>query len=449
MNETGKMPEGRAETLPVGDIVPSRDNVHAKERRNDETFRGLVESIRANGLIHRIVVRPDAGRFVIVDGHRRFEAVKAAGWTEVPVEVRDTDAATALAVTVAANVQRMENDPLLEADAIGKMLGAGMGIGEIAAAIGKSDGYVARRARLVTLARPWREFAKRIRCTTDMLEKIAAHELSLQERVAANAGLDEYEEDGGEACGWEEFDDAFRSEIRRLDEAAFDTSVCEKCASNTACHRFLFDWMETEEGNAPRCQDAACYAKMHNAAVDAELERLRVSGKPAKEVSSKWQVPEYWNAAEKKDRKHPQAYVYEADGLRHILWGIEKAPEVRAGSLLTPEERAAQRAEKKRLKTVRAAREKVRARWSSVCAGGPETVKKFLGSAYDELAAIRLDRSIRSSWVADEFLDDFARVVFESATEGMAKEERDEYEKELKERDRIEEEAENGEDSAE
>ena len=401
--------DGRAETLPITDIVPARDNVHARERRDDESFRGLVESIRSAGIIHRIVVRPDNGRFVIVDGHRRFEAAKAAGMDEVPCEVRDFAEGDALAVTVAANVQRLENDPVLEAEAIAKLMREGRSMGEIAAAIGKSEGYVARRSRLSTLAEPWREFARRIRCTVGMLEKIAAHETAVQERVAANAGLDEYEEDGGDPCGWSEFENAFAAEVRRLDEAGFDTAECAMCPNSTACHAYLFDWMATEEGVSPRCQDTACYARKWNEATDAEIKRLKREGKPAVGVSSRWNVPEYWDVAETRDRKHPQAYVYEQDGIRRIVWGAQKRKPDTANPAKTAEEREAEKSEKRRVRLVRAAREKVRSAVAEK-ARDAEAFRRWAGSLYGELAARRLDRELGHGWIGDSLVDDIART---------------------------------------
>lgn len=404
---------GRAVAIPVSAIAPARHNVHAEERRGDETFRGLVGSIRANGLIHRIVVRPDpdrAGRYVIVDGHRRYEAAKAAGMDEVPCEVRDCDEGGALAVTVAANVQRLENDPVLEAEAIGRLMKAGRTARDIAAAIGKSEAYVARRSRLTTLAEPWREFAKRVRCTVAMLERVAAHETAVQERVAANAGLDEYEEDGGDPCGWAEFESAFAAETRRLDEAKFDVAGCAKCPNNTACHAYLFDWMADEEGNAPRCQDAVCYAKKSNDAVDAKVAELRRAGRPATEVDSKWSIPAYWDVAEERDRKHPQAYVYEQDGIRHLVWGLPKRNTAEASTpAKTAVEREAERAEKRRRRFAKSAREKVRTAVTER-ARDVGAFRRWAGALYADLAARRLDRELGGTWIDDGLVDDIART---------------------------------------
>lgn len=405
----------RAETMRTADIDPAPYNVHGCERKGDETFQGLVASVRANGIIHRIVVRPSPGkkgRWIIVDGHRRFEAAKAAGLDEVPVEVRDIGEAEALAVTVAANVQRLDDDPLLEAEAIERMVGAGMTHREIAAAIGKGEGYVARRARLVSLAEPWREFARRIRCTVDMLERIAAHDAAVQERVAADAGLDEHEEDGGDPCGWSEFESAFSREMRLLDEAPFDVAACAECPKNTACHRWLFDWMADEDGNAARCQDAVCYAQKADAWVDAEIAKIKRSGGKVLEVSSKWYIPDYWDVAEAKDRKHPQAYVYEQDGFRRLAWGIVKKAPATASAAMTAEEREAAKAVKRRARFAKSAREKVRAYVAAMVKRTPDdgALRRWAGDRFGDLAARRLERELRRGWFADDLVDDLART---------------------------------------
>lgn len=437
MKKTTKTTKGAdggatAMTVPVAELREADMNVHAKEGRGDETFGGLVESIRANGVIHRIVVRRDAdGGLVVVDGHRRLRAARAAGLDEVPVEVRDVDADEALAVTMAANTQRVEDDPLLEAEAIERMLGAGMSREQVAASIGKSAAFVARRARLMSLAKPWRDFAKRVRCTVDMLERVAAHETALQERVAQDVGLDEYEFDGGRdgevvPCSWGEFADVFARATMRISDAPFDVSVCAGCPSNTSCHEFLFDFMAESED--ARCQDPACYARRNDEAVDALLGRLRAKGRPAIEVADRWRVPNSWEASEKSSAKHPQAYVFADGGLRRVLWSVPPPKKESAKPAATAEERAAEKAEKRRVKLVRSARDKVREAWARIAEGGAEAVKKRLGSTYDELAAKRLDREIGRTWIGEDFLDDFARLSFETATAAMDKDERDAYE---------------------
>ena len=63
----------------------------------DAAMEELVQSVRANGVLSRIIVRPRrAGGYEIIAGHRRSEAARLAGLTEIPAEVRrdlDDDAA--------------------------------------------------------------------------------------------------------------------------------------------------------------------------------------------------------------------------------------------------------------------------------------------------------------------------------------------------------------------
>ena len=412
-------------TLPVSAIVAADRNVHAKERKSDETFTGLVESVRKNGIICRIVVRPaEDGKYAIVDGHRRFAAAKAAGMDEVPVDVRDVDGTGALAVTIAANVQRLENEPMLEAEAMGELLGAGMSMREVAATIGKGEGYVARRARLRALTDAWRSFAARHRCTADLLEHVAAHEPQLQDRVAADVDLGAYEPEDDAAVGWDEFCEAFRTATMRLAEAGFDTAECSGCPNNTACHAFLFPELGEEEA---MCQDAACYTRKHNEAVEAVIARLRRRGTPAIEVSSKWTMPTYWDASEKPNSKHTQAYWWSERGIKRLMWSIPRPEEQKPQA--TPEERAARREEKRRNRLVRSARDKLR----ELLVADEDTGRIALfateagGAAFDRIAERRLERDLNKGWIPDELCDDLMRE-FGCGVEGAGTLDADELE---------------------
>lgn len=431
--------------LPVAEVRPAAANVHGKEKRGDTTFRGLVESIKANGLIHRIVVRRDSadGGWVVVDGHRRLAAAKAAGLKSVPVEVRDVDADKALAVTIAANVQRLVNDPLLEAEAIERMLASGMERREIAASIGKDEAYVARRARLISLAKPWREFARRVPCTTDLLERVAAHDKALQERVAERLDIAEgyeYNTDGDERCPWGEFASTFERETMRIAAAKFDTSDCRSCPNNTACHPYLFDFMRDEEGEADaRCQDSACFVRRSNERVDAIVEELRRKGTPAVEVADRWRVPDCWNAKDARDKAHPQAYVYRDGDIKVLVWSV---PRQKADSGMTAEERQAERARKLRARLVRSARDKVRAILEPDDSG---EVAFFAANgktgAYERIALLRLERDLSRGWINDGLVDDvMAELPGEAAAAaGLSKDEAKAYADEFEERRRAEE----------
>lgn len=80
-----------------------------------ETLAELAGSIRANGLLQPIVVRPVGDRFEIVVGERRFRAVQSLGWDTVPVIVRPLSDEEMLVVALVENLQRENLSPLEEA----------------------------------------------------------------------------------------------------------------------------------------------------------------------------------------------------------------------------------------------------------------------------------------------------------------------------------------------
>jgi hypothetical protein len=283
---------------------------------------------------------------------------------------------------------------------------------EIAAALGMDEGYIARRQRLTALTEPWRAFAKRVKCTTDLLERVAAHEPTLQIRVAETSGLDEYEQDWEGACPWSEFESAFKTEMRSIPDAAFDTTECAKCPNNTANHDYLFDFMIDCNGACARCQDAACFARKTNAEIDALVERLRRTSRPAVEVSDQWRVPEYWNASAHKNPKHPQAYVFEQGGFRRVLWSVP--PPQKEKLALTPEEKAERKAAKRRNALLASARDKVRkllkpddrdgGRIAFFNDGGPAA------QAYEFIALSRLQRELATPIIPQSLVDEVVRA---------------------------------------
>jgi ParB/RepB/Spo0J family partition protein len=410
-----------AGNLLVECIESAEKNVHCKERKDDITFRGLVESIKANGVIHRIVVRrvsEDNGeRYIIIDGHRRFAAAIEAGLKSVPVEIRDVTDKEALQLMVAANVQRIENDPVLEAEVIEMMLGSGYSRESVASAIGKSIGYIARRVRLINLTAAWREFAKRVPCTVDMLEKVAAHEPHLQDRVAVDMEIEDLElEENETRCEWSVFADSFKHGVRNLEDAKFDTAECENCPNNTGCHAFLFDFMTTDSDMA-YCQNQPCFQKKHNELIESKIAAINRKGKEVIEVSSKWNVPEYWNAVDRATKTKPQAYVYEQDGLKNLLFSVERTETATGRPQLTPEEKEAQRREKKRKALVKAARSHVRevvndGFWSD---SSPIVFTTDEGrAAFRRIAEARLERELQRPWVPDDLIDDIVHEMREN-----------------------------------
>jgi ParB family chromosome partitioning protein len=134
-------------------IVPNR----AQPRRNfsEAELAELAASIRENGLLQPLVVRPIAeapGRYELVVGERRFRAVSSLGWKDVPVVVRDANDETMLVLALVENLQREALNPLEEAEGYAALTDKyELSQQDIAKAVGKDRSTVANLLRLLKL----------------------------------------------------------------------------------------------------------------------------------------------------------------------------------------------------------------------------------------------------------------------------------------------------------
>lgn len=127
---------------------------------HQEPLEELAASIKANGVIQPIVVRPrpagTAGeaKYEIVAGERRWQAAKLAGLSDIPVILRELSDGQALAVALIENIQREELTPAEEARALGRLIEE-FGLTHEAAgkAVGRSRAAVSNLLRLLELPR--------------------------------------------------------------------------------------------------------------------------------------------------------------------------------------------------------------------------------------------------------------------------------------------------------
>jgi ParB family chromosome partitioning protein len=137
--------------LPVGSI---RANTRQPRRRFDaETISELAESIRAQGLVQPIVVRPLAGEtWELIAGERRWRAARAAGLATVPALVRETDDRDSLLLALVENVAREDLSPVEEARAYSVLMDEfSLSLGEVAERVGRSKPVISNRIRLLEL----------------------------------------------------------------------------------------------------------------------------------------------------------------------------------------------------------------------------------------------------------------------------------------------------------
>jgi ParB family chromosome partitioning protein len=148
---------GNLTTLPVMDLQPGK--YQPRTRMDAGSLEELAASIRTQGLMQPITVRPIAGgRHEIIAGERRWRAAQIAELTEVPVIIRDIPDEAALAMSLIENIQREDLNPLEEALGIQRLIDEfGMTHQQAADALGRSRPATSNLLRLLQLADPVRE----------------------------------------------------------------------------------------------------------------------------------------------------------------------------------------------------------------------------------------------------------------------------------------------------
>ena len=139
--------------LAVGMLRPGR--FQPRTRMDPQSIAELADSIRSQGLIQPILVRPvEGGKYEIIAGERRWRAAQLAGLTQVPVVMRDVPDQAALAMALIENIQREDLNPLEEANGIQRLIDEFEMTHDAAAqAVGRSRSAVTNLLRLLHLSK--------------------------------------------------------------------------------------------------------------------------------------------------------------------------------------------------------------------------------------------------------------------------------------------------------
>src|SRR2546423_6186652 len=138
--------------LPVDSIHP---NPRQPRRRFDhEATAGLAESIRSQGVVQPVLVRPrEAGGWELIAGERRWRAAREAGIATVPAVVRQADDRDSLLLALVENVAREQLSPVEEARAYAALVDEfALSLGDVAERVGRSKPSVSNRLRLLELS---------------------------------------------------------------------------------------------------------------------------------------------------------------------------------------------------------------------------------------------------------------------------------------------------------
>jgi ParB family chromosome partitioning protein len=177
-------------SLPVERI--QRGRYQPRQDFREETLQELAASIRVQGIVQPVLVRPLGGdRYELIAGERRWRAAQLAGLREVPAVIRDVPDQAAIAVSLIENIQREDLNPLEEAAALQRLINEFQLTHQQAAdAVGRSRTAVTNLLRLLELSEDVRQLvmerkldmghARALLPLPPTLQREAAHQVLLR-----------------------------------------------------------------------------------------------------------------------------------------------------------------------------------------------------------------------------------------------------------------------------
>lgn len=252
--------------LPVSSIVVAPGHNPRRHFKQAE-FDRLVESIRDNGLITPITVRPSPSGegYELVAGERRLRAVRALNQEQVPALVRELDDAQAHQLALLENLDRSDLTPAEEALVAQRHVDAYEGDHEAAArALGWPLQRLRHRLRL-------------LHCTASVMDALVQEQLTLgHAELLATLPAEQQEKalprilTGGVSVA--DLKEQLQGFSIPLAQAIFDREAagCGTCPHNSSCQRELFATHIAEA----RCTNRPCFTRLTGAAVDAKRATL-------------------------------------------------------------------------------------------------------------------------------------------------------------------------------
>jgi ParB family chromosome partitioning protein len=175
-------------TVDTGQIRPGR--YQPRTQMDPEALAELANSIRTQGLLQPVVVRPVGGGYELIAGERRWRAAQMAGLKQVPAIVREVPDESAMVMALIENIQREDLNPMEEAAGVQRLIDEFRMTHEQAAdAVGRSRSATTNLLRLLKLAKPVQEAV--MRGTVEMgharalLSLDAARQIEVANRIAA------------------------------------------------------------------------------------------------------------------------------------------------------------------------------------------------------------------------------------------------------------------------
>ena len=137
-------------TVPLHLIDANPDQ--PRQTFSEQSIQELAQSIRTDGVIQPILLRPEGERYLLIAGERRLRATAVAGFTEIPAVVRDIPDDRILEIALIENIQREDLNPLEVARALQRLsMELQLSHEELANRTGKSRTTITNQMRLLRL----------------------------------------------------------------------------------------------------------------------------------------------------------------------------------------------------------------------------------------------------------------------------------------------------------
>jgi ParB family chromosome partitioning protein len=188
-SETSSQPD-RIRRIPLHRIDPNPDQ--PRQIFRDEGIEELAQSLRVDGLIQPIVVRPNGERFQLIVGERRCRAATIAGFNEIPCIVQEFERDRALEIALVENIQREDLNPIEVALALSRMVHEfQLSHEELATRTGKDRTTITNLLRLLKLPREIQQLVAERRISMGHARALLSMEdpqaqLALAEKAAAH-----------------------------------------------------------------------------------------------------------------------------------------------------------------------------------------------------------------------------------------------------------------------
>jgi ParB family chromosome partitioning protein len=262
------------EPVPIDQLIV--DSKQPRITRNKKKDEELYLSIKSEGVLQSLLIRPFEGKYMIVCGHRRYEAALKAGITKIPAIIREMTDKQALIKQHSENIHREGVNPMEQAKGFKLLIDSHqMTVSEIATRIGKNEYFVKQQLRLNDLTKKWQHmFYMNAVSMSIALEISTLPEASQEELYKSSVSKDDESSPNPKINI-----DSYRIKKYKgfLHKAPFDikdpdldkkAGACIVCPFNSACSSLFPGDVET-----PSCSNMACFNKKVQTHLKNEIDK--------------------------------------------------------------------------------------------------------------------------------------------------------------------------------